>query len=969
MADANNGVSMERARSALSFINPNDRQEWVEMGMAIKSEFGDAGFDMWDEWGSSATGKTKDGKPAWNASASRSVWKSIHPNGGKKIGSLLYKAKAAGWVDDSTYKKPTRAEIKKRNDDAAARNAQYEAEEAVRAAAASDHAKALYVAATVDKVEDHPYLKAKGVKAHGGPDIGVRVGRFVRWNEDAEAFETSTENGLLVPVHDAAKKMQSLQCIFPDGKKLHLKDGVKQGNFFHIGGKPLVVDGHPVFALCEGYATGASVYESTQHCVLVCWDAGNIIRVATDIRTRRPDATILVLSDNDCESTINTGLIAAQKTAAAVGAVVAVPVGADPSKSCDFNDVHQTLGPLAVEAIITSALLKPAAPTPIPDNTPLPTTISNDTETGPVPVMSGAAVDKLHDIDDAIEYKSHFNILGYDKEDFYIFVSGKRQILCIRGAALATDATLLQMAPLEWWAGNFPKKGGGAAIDDPEKKMPGIDKMMVLDWFFKRANTKGVFDISVVRGRGAWVDAGRVVFHHGDHLTVDGQHVAIHQMNGAYKYELAKKLPLPSDTPLTDADGQKLVEIAKMFSWAKPGSSYLLAGWTFLAPVCGALRWRPHIWMVGAAGSGKSTIQNDYVHRLLGAMTVYAQGNSTEAGFRQTLKADALPVLFDEAEQNDDSEKKRVQNIISLVRQSSTESYAKTLKGTIGGDAMDFHIRSMFCFSSVQAGLERQADTDRMALLSIRKENDIAKAAEQWDAIKESIYTIERDKDISGRLLARAIAMLPITHQNIATFVTVAAKSMGSQRRGDQYGTLLAGAWSLMHSEPATEEQAQKLIETYDWSDIVDSGQMDDSDAALQALLESKIISQGYAYPVGTLIERAEGNLSEGPSMAEKEASDLLRHNGIAVSADGKYLLVAGQGSVIGRLINNQAYAADFKGLIMRLPGALKWKDSVRLAGSTRRAVAIPMVLIRTPEPITKTPTSAPLSLDDTESF
>jgi hypothetical protein len=43
-------------------------------------------------------------------------------------------------------------------------------------------------------------------------------------------------------------------------------------------------------------------------------------------------------------------------------------------------------------------------------------------------------------------------------------------------------------------------------------------------------------------------------------------------------------------------------------------------------------------------------------------------GNRTEAGIRQTLRADARPVLCEETEQNDEREENRVQNIIGLIR-------------------------------------------------------------------------------------------------------------------------------------------------------------------------------------------------------------------------------------------------------------------------------------------------------------
>ncbi|WP_244101400.1 PriCT-2 domain-containing protein, partial [Burkholderia ambifaria] len=35
-------------RAALSHVPADDRDTWVQMGMAIKAEFGEAGFDFWD---------------------------------------------------------------------------------------------------------------------------------------------------------------------------------------------------------------------------------------------------------------------------------------------------------------------------------------------------------------------------------------------------------------------------------------------------------------------------------------------------------------------------------------------------------------------------------------------------------------------------------------------------------------------------------------------------------------------------------------------------------------------------------------------------------------------------------------------------------------------------------------------------------------------------------------------------------
>jgi putative DNA primase/helicase len=60
---------LDRVRDALAYIPAHDRETWVRMGMAIKNEFGDAGFDVWDEWSQSADN--------YSPAAARSVWKGL----------------------------------------------------------------------------------------------------------------------------------------------------------------------------------------------------------------------------------------------------------------------------------------------------------------------------------------------------------------------------------------------------------------------------------------------------------------------------------------------------------------------------------------------------------------------------------------------------------------------------------------------------------------------------------------------------------------------------------------------------------------------------------------------------------------------------------------------------------------------------------------------------------------------------
>lgn len=882
--------------------------------MCVKDGLGEDGFELWDAWGSQCQ--------THNASSAKAVWKSCKVNGKTTIASLFYDAKQRGWQDEKTYKKPTKAEIEARKAAAAARAALAAKEEAEAHAKAGEWAQRLWDAA--QPCESHPYLERKGVASYG-----LRVGAWERIDEETGEVVVVANNALLLPLRDRQRKLWSLQAIFvdPNAKKLYLKGGAKAGNFLPIG-KPQTHDGRQVFILGEGYATCASVHAATGHMVLVCFDKSNLLTVARSLRERLPDAWIVFAADNDTHTDGNPGVTAARKAAQEVGGLVAVPPPGD------FNDMQLSEGLEAVAGAIAAAFQPAPEPDPEPeadvdfDGEP-------DAPAGDAPLVPSDLVppDNLGDHLEGIDPSAYFTVLGYDRGEFYVFVHEQRQISVFRPGELS-EANLLMIAPLEWWEFNFPTDGKGG----------GMNRKTVLNWFFRLAHARGIYDISRVRGRGAWFDDGRVVYHQGSCLYVDGVRTDVTKIKSKFVYELAKTEASPADVALTDEEGRTLLEISKRFRWSKPGAAALLAGWVFLAPVCGAIRWRPHIWLTGGAGSGKSTILNEYVSVCVGDAKVFAQGNSTEAGIRQKLKADALPVLFDESEQNDDAEKRRMAPILALIRQASTESVAQTYKGTISGDSMNFHIRSMFCLASIQAGMENKADQDRLTKLTLLKAQDDANASDNWLQIKEALYKLRRDQTLPSRLLRRAIDRLAMTQNDIETFVEAAAKHFGTQRQGDQYGTMMAGAWALCQSRLATPQEAMALIQSFDWDEFIDGTEMDDPEKALFTVLESKMSHKGEAFSVGSVIMAACGYQIDGTTLDQKLAGRLLREHGMDV--EGAVLLFQNNSTALNKLVAGTKFENDLKSLLLRITGAKRMPAHRFAPGVVQRCVGVPLSLV-----------------------
>lgn len=124
---------------------------------------------------------------------------------------------------------------------------------------------------------------------------------------------------LVIPLRDVEGTLHSLQFIGEDGRKTFLTGGRKRG-CYHAIGRP-----EAALCICEGYATGATIYQATGNATAVAFDAGNLQPVAKALRQKFPHLTLVIAADNDTETPGNPGVTAAQAAARAVGGVLAVP--------------------------------------------------------------------------------------------------------------------------------------------------------------------------------------------------------------------------------------------------------------------------------------------------------------------------------------------------------------------------------------------------------------------------------------------------------------------------------------------------------------------------------------------------------------------------------------------------------------------------------------------------------------------
>lgn len=348
-------ITVDLVRTALGFVPPDiDRETWARVGMAIKSELGDAGQELFMDW--SARGQ------AFAAADARDTWRSIKEGGRVRIGTLFHLAKQHGFrfpADEvQASAQDTAAALAEAERQAAERRARQEAEaEKYRAKA---DAAAVLAAELWHKASEQgasPYLARKGVRGHG-----------VRYLADGT---------LWVPMRNAAGELLNLQRVLPqrprdDSPEKRFLAGGRKTGLLHWIGQP---EGAPLLLLAEGYATAASLHEATGRPVAVCFDAGNLVHVAKALGERFPGVPQLVCGDDDRDTQDRSGknpgrdkAASAARAARALQAPAATvfPVGL-PEGGSDFNDLAAAGGEVVRDLVerAAAALLAGKAPPPV----------------------------------------------------------------------------------------------------------------------------------------------------------------------------------------------------------------------------------------------------------------------------------------------------------------------------------------------------------------------------------------------------------------------------------------------------------------------------------------------------------------------------------------------------------------------------------------------------------------------------
>lgn len=528
--------------------------------------------------------------------------------------------------------------------------------------------------------------------------------------------------------------------------------------------------------------------------------------------------------------------------------------------------------------------------------------------------------------------------LGHDKGKFFIFTSRGGQVREFTSRDLHSVSCLCELARLNYWEMNYPGKGEA-----------GFNCRAAGDAIISSCFQVGIYDPSRVRGLGAWIDDGRTVLHIGDRCVVDGKEASIVIPKSRYIYENSIHMEMDLGEPLSSAEANMLRELCCAAPWERPDHmGQLLAGWIVIAPVCGAMPWRPHLWITSEAGGGKSWILDNILKPIVGPIALSVQSKTTEAALRQALGCDARPVIFDEAESQNERDRDRIQHVLDIARQASSEDGAPILKGTAGGKVMSFRIRSCFAFSSINVGMSQSADESRTVLLSLNPDRDAEKRNAAFLKL-QALHAKTMVPGFSGRLLARTLSLLPTIRKNAVIFAESIARSGKTRRLGDTYGVLMAGAFSLRSRAIVSSAEADKMVSETQWvKDAVAKSDVEPEwQRALTSLLQyrTRIVNgngRTEEIPIGDLIAICKGG-AEG-HVHPFDAALALSRMGIKVGDNA--MLIANRAAICGEVFERTAWAACWHATISRAPGAKKDAANIRLGGNQTKCLGVPLSLI-----------------------
>jgi hypothetical protein len=391
--------------------------------------------------------------------------------------------------------------------------------------------------------------------------------------------------------------------------------------------------------------------------------------------------------------------------------------------------------------------------------------------------------------------------LGYDETSYYV-ISRNLIVRQLKERDLSRNM-MVSLASESWLEARYPRKRRSKSGDI---EVYGIAAEKAAAELMAACSIMGYWSPDDhIRGRGAWIGAdGDLVLHRGDHLFVRGRSVALGR-HSDFVYVPRRPLPAlptgPRMGPLIDTAAAQLTTRLDEFRWARGTYDVDLAlGWICCAILGAALAFRPHMWITGEFGTGKTTLQM-LLTALFSSAGMVSVTDASAAGLWQHMSFDAIPVGVDEIESS--AELERQAAIIKLIRQAS--SGALILRGGASHAGAAFTVQSCFLCSSIIVPPMPSQDASRIIVLELLKDPP---------GVRRPPFSVGRVTDIGAALTRRLADHYPRLVRDVVPAVRQQMQDDGfPARMSDVYAALWATRDVAMYDEFSPSRLADWLAQ------------------------------------------------------------------------------------------------------------------------------------------------------------
>lgn len=384
-----------------------------------------------------------------------------------------------------------------------------------------------------------------------------------------------------------------------------------------------------------------------------------------------------------------------------------------------------------------------------------------------------------------LPYNCPVRPLGYDGEHFY-FVDTMGQVFNSGDGALGVERLQKLFAGHEEWLDwAFPAfdKGG---------KVTGFKSEMVRRALFAACRQRGAWSSTdMVRGRGAWRDSqGKLLLHCGDHMWIDGE-IEDTGEYGDYLYVRRPRSMSPWADPVQPEDNPATEVVKILRTWNMDRGdvdAILMLGSIGVAMLGGALDWRPSLFIVGDAGTGKSELTGKFglLKAILGRMMV-STTNASEAGLYQLVGHDSVPIAIDELEGEDGQD--QAQRVIKMARDAASGSVR--IRGGQNHKGVEFQAQSTFFFSGINPPPLPPASLTRLAIIQLLP----------LKATSNKAPVLPAAETVGPRLLRVLADGWDKLHYHLEDYSNI-LREHGHDSRGQKtFGTFLAVAHTMLGDE------------------------------------------------------------------------------------------------------------------------------------------------------------------------